>query len=85
MTEGSNRLVVSAPVLRVAARVTGTNVDEQRKRSAGRMEIAKLIGAGDDTATLNVAMHRLGQTVCTPKEPLCHDCPVRAVCLGAVA
>ena len=84
LTERSSRLVTSIPVLRVAARVTGTNVDRRKQRSAGRLEIAKLIGAGHDAATLNIAMHRLGQRVCTPKDPSCHDCPVRVVCPSAV-
>lgn len=85
MAEESTRLVASAPVLRVAGRVTGTNVDRRNQGSAGRLELAKLLGSADNAATLNAAMHRLGQAVCTLKEPGCHDCPLLAVCLGAVA
>ena len=85
MTKESEQLVASAPVLRVAARVTGTSVDRRKQRSEGRLELAKLIGVGENAATLNAAMHRLGQIVCTPNEPSCHECPVLTVCIGAVA
>lgn len=83
MTGSSNRLVTSTAVLRVTARVTGTNVDRRNRNSTGRMELAKLIGAGEDAPTLNVAMHRLGQQVCTPHSPACHVCPLRAICAEA--
>ena len=85
MTGGSAGLVVSAAVLRVTARVTGTDVHLRNRNSAGRMELAKLVGGGEEAATLNVAMHRLGQAICTPRTPACHDCPIREVCCGAVA
>ncbi|MCY3786609.1 MAG: DNA (cytosine-5-)-methyltransferase [bacterium] len=81
MTGRSKGLVASAGALRVTARVTGTEVDARCRNSAGRIELAKLIGGGDDAALLNVAMHRLGQSVCTPSDPACGICPVRAVCL----
>lgn len=48
----------------------------------GRMELAKLVGAGEDAALLNAALHRLGSTVCLPDEPLCRLCPVRSQCAG---
>ena len=78
-------LVASTAVLRVTAHVTGTDVDRQNRLSAGRMELAKLVGAGDDAATLNAALHRLGSTVCLPDTPRCQDCPIRRFCLGCPA
>ena len=83
MAGESKGLVTSAAVLRVTARVTGTTVDRRNRNSTGRMELAKLVGVGEDAATLNVAMHRLGQSVCTPRNPACHNCPVRAICADA--
>lgn len=80
MAGESNGLVTSAGVLRVTARLTGTTVDLRNQHSTGRMELAKLVGAGEDAAMLNVAMHRLGQTVCTPRNPACHSCPLQAIC-----
>ena len=76
-------LVATVPALRVTARITGTDVDVRCRNSAGRIELAKLVGGGDDAARLNVALHRLGQSVCTPADPDCGSCPVRAVCQRA--
>ena len=80
MTGESGGLVTSSAVLRVTARVTGTDVDRRNRGSVGRMELAKLIGYGERTATLNSAMHRLGSITCLPQKPICGECPVREVC-----
>lgn len=76
--------VASTAVLRVTARVTGKNVDIHNSNSKGRMELAKLIGVSEDAATLNAAMHRLGQQVCTLRDPSCSFCPLKTLCNGAV-
>jgi DNA (cytosine-5)-methyltransferase 1 len=76
-------MVASTSVLRVTARVTGTEVDRQNRLSNGRMELAKLIGDGDRAALVNAAMHRLGSNVCTPDEPNCDGCPVGRLCASA--
>ena len=72
MTGESEGLVASAPVLRVAERVTGAARGQLKTNSAGRMELAKLVGAREDAAMLNVAMHRIGTDLCAPKSPDCH-------------
>lgn len=76
-------LVASTAVLRVAVRVTGSVEETRNKKSAGRIELAKLVGAGQDAPALNAAMHRLGQDVCTAENPACHDCPIRSQCVSA--
>lgn len=83
MAGESQQLVTSAAVLRVTARLTGTNVDRQNRNSAGRIELAKLLGAGDDAPTLNVALHRLGRDLCAPRNPDCHHCPLQTHCASA--
>lgn len=80
MTGESDGLVASAPVLRVAGRVTGATCGQLKTDSAGRMELAKLVGAREDAATLNVAMHRIGTDHCAPKSPDCRRCPLKQVC-----
>ena len=85
MTGESKGLVTSAAVLRVTARVTGTEVDRRNQNSTGRMELAKLVGIGEGAATLNVAVHRLGQTVCAPRNPACQECPLQPICADAAA
>ncbi len=83
MTGESDGLVASAPVLRVAERVTGAAFGQLKTDSARRMELAKLVGAREDAATLNVAMHRIGTDICAPKSPDCRRCPLKRVCRRA--
>ena len=84
LTGDSVAPVASSAVLRVTARVTGSGVDTHYRNSKGRMELAKLIGNDQDAATLNAAMHRLGQRICTPSNPVCYTCPLRSFCEGAI-
>lgn len=81
LTGESAGLVASTAALRVASRVSGTSPESQN--SARRMELAKLIGSGRDVAILNMAMHRLGGEICTPREPACDRCPLKRVCIAA--
>jgi DNA (cytosine-5)-methyltransferase 1 len=79
----SGGLAPSSCALRVTARVTDTNVDERNRMSTGRMELAKIVGDGPRAATINAAMHRLGNRVCLSEEPCCRLCPLRRVCRSA--
>ena len=81
LTGASAGVVASTAALRVASRVSGTSPRSQN--STRRMELAKLIGSGEKAALINVAMHRLGSEICTPREPTCDGCPVRRVCIDA--
>ena len=62
----------------MTARVTNSNVNEKNRMSKGRMELAMLVGEGDQAATLNAAMHRLGAQVCLSEEPACEPMPAQA-------
>jgi len=77
---GCGGLAPSSSVLRVTARITDSNVNEKNRMSKGRMELAMLVGDGDQAATINAAMHRLGNRVCLPEGPLCAECPVKQQC-----
>jgi DNA (cytosine-5)-methyltransferase 1 len=79
----SGGLLPSSSVLRVTARITGTDVDERNRMSTGRMELSKLVGDGTRAATINAAMHRIGNQICLSVSPLCKTCPLRKVCSGA--
>jgi DNA (cytosine-5)-methyltransferase 1 len=76
-------LAPSSSVLRVTARITGSNVHEKNRMSKGRMELSMLIGDGPEAATINAAMHRLGSLVCLTKEPACGKCPLQRLCRSA--
>ncbi|MHB8450567.1 MAG: hypothetical protein ACYDAQ_08995, partial [Mycobacteriales bacterium] len=79
----SGGLVPSSSVLRVTARVTGSDVDERNRMSKGRMALAMLVGDGARAATLNAALHRLGSQVCVAENPACQRCPLRTLCRSA--
>ena len=77
---GESGLVASAPALRVATKVSGRQNGRRPQRSMAKLELAKLIGLGGRATDLNVAAHALGTAVCRPQAPLCHSCPVSAIC-----
>jgi DNA (cytosine-5)-methyltransferase 1 len=75
-----DKILASTPALRVIARLTGRPVDEERRLSDGRMEIARLVGTGMNAPKLAAALHALGRVVCTAQEPTCAKCPVSRLC-----
>jgi DNA (cytosine-5)-methyltransferase 1 len=81
---GEDRLIVSAATLRVVARLTGTEVDQERKLSDGKVAIARLIGSGETVAWLNASLSALGTTLCTPQKPRCDACPLRDCCVSSL-
>ncbi|WP_298442868.1 DNA cytosine methyltransferase [Ferrimicrobium sp.] len=76
-------LAPSSSVLRVTARINHSDVDKRNRMSTGRMELAILVGDGAKAATVNAAMHRLGNQICLIGEPLCTQCPIRQFCRSA--
>lgn len=80
--EGDMGLALSTASLRVTSRLTKTDVDLRNRNSAGRMEVAKIIGGESDAPVLNAALHRLGTAICTSVDPTCQACPLRGLCSG---
>lgn len=74
-------LLTTTQSLRVAARVTGTQVDRKNRLSDGKMILGRIVGSGDSTAELNAALHALGSDICSSKAPRCENCPLGEVCL----
>lgn len=72
----------STASLRVVARLTSTTVDKENKLSAGRLELAKLVGGGEDAATMTTALHQIGTVLCRKDAPRCDECPLRQWCSG---
>ena len=81
LTGESAGLVASTAALRVASRVSGTSPED--RNSTRRMELAKLIGSGEEAAQINVAMHRIGTLICVTKQPKCYVCPIANVCISS--
>lgn len=74
------KMTASTASLRVVARLTGSDVDRQRRLSDGRMELAKLIGNGVDAPKRNAALHRIGTSICLSDAPKCSTCPLVKAC-----
>jgi DNA (cytosine-5)-methyltransferase 1 len=75
-----DRVLVSAPILRVVARLTETDIDLKRRLSDGRMVVGRLIGSGSAAPGILAALQAVGRSICTPDEPDCTSCPVNRYC-----
>lgn len=80
---GEDVLLASQGSLRVAARVVGSKSDMTNKLSDGRVDLARLVGAGPDAPLRAAALRLLGNTVCKALGALCTDCPLRQQCVGS--
>jgi DNA (cytosine-5)-methyltransferase 1 len=74
-------VLVTKGVLRVAARHSGTSVNRRNLLSDGRIALARLIGAEDETSDhAFLALIELADTLCGPGRPTCPECPLRKTC-----
>lgn len=74
-------VLVTAGILRIAARHTGTSVDRRNSRTDGRIALARLIGAEDQTSDhAFLALIELADSVCTTGRPKCGQCPLSSTC-----
>lgn len=73
--------VVDGNVLRVLSRYFGkaTPIDSTEGKAEYTHLADELLHKGD-SAAYNQAIMDFGATVCTPKQPLCHDCPLQQNC-----
>ena len=79
--EDEDPVLVTTGVLRMAARFSGTNVDRKNSRTDGRIAVARLIGAEDETSDKAfLALIELAEAVCTTRRPRCESCPVSSSC-----
>jgi DNA (cytosine-5)-methyltransferase 1 len=80
---GDDVLLASQTTLRVAARVAGSESDKTNRLSDGRVDLARLVGAGPDAPLRAAALRLLGSTVCKAPKAFCDDCPLRHQCVGS--
>lgn len=75
--------VVDGNVFRVLARVYGITSDISASPTKKEFQIlaSKLISP-NEPATFNQAIMDFGAIQCTPKNPLCHNCPFTADCVA---
>ncbi|TCR15402.1 DNA (cytosine-5-)-methyltransferase [Streptomyces sp. BK205] len=79
---GEDLLWVGQGALRVAARLNDSDSDRTNKLSDGRVNLVKLVGAGEDAPLRMAALRLIGTTLCRAKEPLCDECPLSRYCAG---
>lgn len=80
---GHDVLLATQATLRVAARVAGSESDKVNRLSNGRVDLARLIGAGPDAPLRAAALRLVGNTVCQPVGPACDRCPLQENCIGS--
>ncbi|GAA4896215.1 hypothetical protein GCM10023405_14330 [Streptomonospora salina] len=73
-------LWVGQGAIRVAARLNGTDSDRTNRLSDGRVDLVKLVGAGEDAPLRMAALRLVGNTVCRAARPLCDECPLNQYC-----
>ena len=73
--------LVDGNVIRVFARLLGIREDSAGKEVVERMwRVADAVVRGERPGDLNQGLMELGATLCTPRNPHCLACPLRAHC-----
>jgi DNA (cytosine-5)-methyltransferase 1 len=80
---GQDVLLANQAAFRVAARVAGSESNKVNRMSDGRVDLARLVGAGHDAPLRTAALRLLGSTLCREPGTLCKDCPLRSYCAKA--
>lgn len=73
---------VDGNVLRVYSRLCSSSADIGDPKTRLMMEEKVLADLPEDRRHFNQALMELGATVCTPKSPLCEECPISRHCLA---
>ena len=82
---GQDVLLTSQSAIRVASRVTASQSSSKNRLSDGRVDLARLVGSGNEAPLRMAALHILGTRVCRSTEPRCGDCPIAPWCATAAA
>jgi A/G-specific adenine glycosylase len=83
---GRREPLVDGNVARVLARLEGIDDDVRSPAGSKRLwGVAARLVPIDRPGRFNEALMELGAMVCTPREPRCDACPVRARCAAAAA
>jgi DNA (cytosine-5)-methyltransferase 1 len=80
LLSGDDLLLATQPVLRVAARVLNTSSDVKNSKTDGKVDLARIVGGGEDAALRMAALRLISQLFCHAKEPECSHCPLARKC-----
>ncbi len=79
---GQDEPVLDGNVRRVLSRLLAIGEASPSKQDALLWEAAGLLLPRGRAREFNEALMELGATVCTPRSPLCPDCPWRDICIA---
>ena len=80
LLSGQDVMLTSQTSLRVAARVAGSESGTVNRLTDGRVDLARLVGAGREAPLRMAALRAIGTTVCLPNERHCDRCPLTQWC-----
>ncbi|MDQ7026872.1 MAG: A/G-specific adenine glycosylase [Anaerolineae bacterium] len=73
--------VLDGNVIRVFARLIDLDDDVTESRVKNKLwDMAEKLVPQKRSGDYNQALMQLGQKICTPRQPNCHQCPIQAVC-----
>lgn len=81
--DGEQPVIALQTSLRVAARYTGRPVDRKNRQTEGRLAIAMMVGAGENSRSAQLAIIELSNALCRTVEPICDLCPLADTCVEA--
>jgi DNA (cytosine-5)-methyltransferase 1 len=80
LLSGQDVMLTSQISLRVAARVAGSKSGEVNRLTDGRVDLARLVGAGSEAPLRMAALRIIGMTLCLPNKRHCDRCPLAQWC-----
>ena len=80
LLSGQDVMLTSQTSLRVAARVAGSESGKVNRLTDGRVDLARLVGAGSEAPLRMAALRAIGMTLCLPNERHCDSCPLAQWC-----
>lgn len=83
MLQGNDVLLRSQGPVRVAARIVGSDSAKVNRLTDGRVDLARLVGAGEQAALRMAALRLISITHCRSDSRNCADCPLVDPCASA--
>ncbi len=75
--------VLDGNVIRVLSRLLDLEDDISKSKTKNKLwNIASTLVPVERPGAFNQALMELGQTICLPAEPSCHECPINSECLA---
>ncbi|MER7676530.1 DNA cytosine methyltransferase [Streptomyces sp. NPDC096934] len=77
---GDDLMLVGQGTIRVAARMNGVRTDHENRLSEGRVNLVKLLGAGEHAPLRMAAIRLIGAELCREQQTICAECPLATFC-----